>query len=49
MTNVFYYFTHDEAPFRFPGAPFFLGFLLMAASAYFVYVVFHKNRQGTMN
>src|SRR5690606_2108035 len=25
MTNVFYYFTHDQAPFQFAGAPFFLG------------------------
>jgi len=28
MTNSFYYFTHGSAPFRFPGAPFFLGLLL---------------------
>ena len=42
MTNIFYYFTHDEAPFIFPGAPFFLGFLLMAASAGFVWAVFHR-------
>lgn len=48
MTNVFYYFTHDSAPFIFPGAPFFLGFLLMAASAYFVYVVFHRNKNKTV-
>ena len=46
MTNVFYYFTHDEAPFKFPGAPFFLGFLLMACSAYFVYHVFHRNKKS---
>lgn len=46
MTNVFYYFTHDQAPFQFPGAPFFLGFLLMAASACFVYVVFHRNSRN---
>ena len=32
MTNLFYYFTHDQAPFIFPGAPFFLGFLLFLAS-----------------
>lgn len=44
MTNSFYYFTHDDAPFLFPGAPFFLGFLLMAASAYFVYAVFHRKK-----
>lgn len=29
MTNVFYYFTHNQAPFLFPGASFFLGFILM--------------------
>lgn len=46
MTNIFYYFTHDKAPFNFPGAPFFLGFLLMAASAYFVYHVFHRNKKA---
>ncbi len=46
MTNIFYYFTHDEAPFKFSGAPFFLGFLLMTASAYFVYHVFHRNKKN---
>lgn len=25
MTNIFYYFTHDKAPFEFSGAPFFSG------------------------
>lgn len=45
MTNIFYYFTHDEAPFKFAGAPFFLGFILMGLSAYFVYHVFHKKRE----
>jgi DHA1 family tetracycline resistance protein-like MFS transporter len=28
MTQLFYYFTHKNAPFLFPGAPFFLAFLL---------------------
>lgn len=42
MTNVFYYFTHSEAPFIFPGAPFFLGFVLMFISAIFVYFVLRK-------
>lgn len=32
MTNVFYFFTHDNAPFMFPGAPFMLAFLLMLFS-----------------
>lgn len=29
MTSLFYFFTHSEAPFEFPGAPFFLATLLM--------------------
>lgn len=29
MTSLFYYFTHNSAPFIFPGAPFFLAFVLM--------------------
>ena len=49
MTNTFYYFTHDEAPFIFPGAPFFLGFLLMSSSAFFVYHVFKKKSQSFLN
>lgn len=44
MTNTFYYFTHDEAPFIFPGAPFFLGFVLMAISAIIVFFVFKNKR-----
>lgn len=45
MTNIFYYFTHDKAPFKFPGAPFLLGFILMACSAVFVYMVFHRKKK----
>ncbi|RXM39403.1 hypothetical protein BOQ62_11805, partial [Chryseobacterium sp. CH21] len=26
MTHLFYYFTHDKAPFKFSGAPFSSGF-----------------------
>jgi MFS transporter, DHA1 family, tetracycline resistance protein len=33
MSNVFYYFTHSEAPFKFAGAPFILGGILMIVSA----------------
>ena len=55
MTQIFYFFTHPEAkikvlsfvfkpPFQFSGAPFFLGFVLMAVSAYFVYYVFHRKK-----
>lgn len=29
MTSIFYFFTHDKAPFIFPGAPFVLAGLLM--------------------
>lgn len=29
MTNIFYYFTHDSAPFLFPGAPFVLAAFLV--------------------
>lgn len=47
MTNIFYYFTHDQAPFKFAGAPFFLGFLLMAISAVIVYYVFRTNARKT--
>lgn len=32
MTNAFYYFTTDQAPFYFPGAAFFLGGIFMATS-----------------
>ncbi|MFD2556218.1 TCR/Tet family MFS transporter [Sphingobacterium tabacisoli] len=44
MTNLFYYFTHEEAPFQFSGAPFFLGFILMAISVVMVYFAFQRNR-----
>lgn len=44
MTNLFYYFTHKSAPFQFPGAPFFLGFILMLTSAFFVYFAFQKKK-----
>ncbi len=44
MTNLFYYFTHDEAPFQFSGAPFFLGFVLMAISVVIVYFAFQRNK-----
>ena len=32
MTNLFYYFTHDGAPFLFPGAPFLLAFIFMVCA-----------------
>lgn len=45
MANIFYYFTHDNAPFKFAGAPFFLGFLLMGMSAFVAYFSFAKNKR----
>lgn len=42
MTNLFYFFTHDEAPFKFSGAPFFLAFILMAVSVIITYFNFQK-------
>lgn len=44
MTQLFYYFTHKDAPFQFPGAPFFLAFLLMTASAVIAYFAFQKKK-----
>ena len=46
MTNLFYYFTHKSAPFQFPGAPFFLAFLLLLAGIYFVYINFSKKQKS---
>lgn len=45
MTNIFYYFTHNDAPFKFAGAPFFVGFILMSISTYIVYHGFYKNKK----
>ncbi|KIA83158.1 MFS transporter [Kaistella solincola] len=45
MTNIFYYFTHDDAPFKFAGAPFFLGFILMSISAVMVYYLFESRKK----
>jgi DHA1 family tetracycline resistance protein-like MFS transporter len=35
MTNLFAYFTHSDAPFYFPGAPFLFGALLTMLSVVF--------------
>lgn len=42
MTNLFYYFTHDKAPFKFSGAPFFLASILMSISAIIIYFAFQR-------
>lgn len=43
MASVFYFFTHDEAPFKFPGAPFVLGGVLMLVSTILAYRTLRKN------
>jgi DHA1 family tetracycline resistance protein-like MFS transporter len=43
MTNLFSYFTSDQAPLLFPGAPFVLGGLLMLASSI---VAYNSLKQG---
>lgn len=45
MTNLFYYFTHDAAPFKFSGAPFFLAFILMLISLAIIYSAFTKKNR----
>lgn len=42
MTNLFFYFTHDQAPFQFPGAPFFLAFIMLAMGTVIAYFNFKK-------
>jgi DHA1 family tetracycline resistance protein-like MFS transporter len=42
MTNLFYYFTHDKAPLKFSGAPFFLASILMSISAIIIYFAFQR-------
>jgi DHA1 family tetracycline resistance protein-like MFS transporter len=49
MTNLFYYFTHDKAPFKFSGAPFFLAFILMTISVIIVYNASRKKRNQQIN
>ena len=44
MSSVFYYFTHDEAPFKFAGAPFVLAAFLMLISTMIAYFSFRNNR-----
>ncbi len=44
MTNLFYYFTHDDAPFLFPGAPFFLSFILFILSIILINRNFRKKK-----
>ena len=43
MTGIFYYYTNDDAPFTFAGAPFLLAAILMIISAFMAYFSFKKN------
>ncbi|HUH26287.1 MAG TPA: MFS transporter [Flavobacterium sp.] len=45
MTSIFYYFTHDTAPFKFPGAPFILAALLMV----FAWTMAYKGLKKTQS
>ncbi|MGK4881704.1 TCR/Tet family MFS transporter [Elizabethkingia anophelis] len=42
MTNLFFYFTHDQAPFQFPGAPFFPAFIMLGMGTVIAYFNFKK-------
>ncbi|WP_462254762.1 TCR/Tet family MFS transporter [Ferruginibacter sp.] len=44
MNNLFFYFTHNEAPIYLPGAPFFLGAMLMGASAVIAFKTLHQTK-----
>lgn len=44
MNNLFFYFTHGQAPFYLPGAPFFLGCILMTASAFIAFKTLHTKK-----
>ncbi|WP_333599292.1 TCR/Tet family MFS transporter [Flavobacterium sp.] len=46
MTNVFYFFTHKDAPFQLPGAPFILGSFLMLISTLIAYFSFHNRKKN---
>ncbi len=45
MTNLFSFFTQPAAPIHFSGAPFFLGALLMVASAIVAYTVLKRDKK----
>lgn len=42
MSTIFYYFTHKDAPFLFPGAPFILGAVLMLVATIIAFYSFKK-------
>ncbi|WP_395091610.1 TCR/Tet family MFS transporter [Vaginella massiliensis] len=43
MTSVFYYFTHDQAPFHFPGAPFVLAAFFQLVAVFLSYFSLKKH------
>ena len=45
MTRTFFYFSHDQAPVYFPGAPFILGAVLMLISAFIAYYMLHVKKK----
>ncbi|WP_018630411.1 TCR/Tet family MFS transporter [Niabella aurantiaca] len=45
MTRTFYFFSHDQAPVYFPGAPFVLGAALMLTSAIIAYYLLHIKKK----
>jgi len=45
MNNLFFYFTHSDAPVQLPGAPFLLAAILMATSAFIAYKTLHLNKK----
>lgn len=49
MTNTFYFFTHKEAPFQLPGAPFILGGFLMLVSTVLAYYSLKKHFTSNTN
>lgn len=45
MTGIFYYFTNDDAPYIFGGAPFLLASFLMMISSIIAYYALRKNKK----
>ena len=43
MTGIFYYFTKEQTPFEFAGAPFLLASILMTISSFMAYYSFRKD------
>ena len=48
MNNLFFYFTHSNAPVYLPGAPFFLGSFLMATSFVIAFKTLHTKKHSVI-